>query len=259
MSWVRETETDRGRTTTVIVVVTGDFALYHAAVSELRDRGVRFTTREPGAALPDRATVVVSAAEDGVSYEGVEHVTTTADTVQRGIEEALGLRGSEGRTVIGVDPGEQPGIAVLSGERIVRVAHVPRSEAVAWIREAIDRAADPLVRVGDGARLHGSQIVTGIENAPVEVVDETGTTPSLSVGATGAGMGDVLAAVNIARMEGERVETYDPDPTPGEIRRIQAASREQSDGDRTISERLARQVARGELQLDEALDHHREE
>ena len=113
------------------------------------------------------------------------------------------------------------------------------------------------MRIGDGARLRGASIVDDLEDLTVELVDETGTTPSLGSGARG--MGDVLAAANIARLSGERIETRDVEPTAGEIETIKHRSREASNGDRTIDEALARRVARGELSIEEALDEHRSE
>jgi hypothetical protein len=86
-------------------------------------------------------------------------------------------------------------------------------------------------------------------------VDETGTTPYLGTGARG--MGDVLAAVNIARLEGERVEGRDVNPTAGELQVIQNRSRERADDNREIDEELARRVAAGELTLEEAMEEHR--
>lgn len=245
----------------MIVVVTEDFALYHAAVGELRDRAATFTTAEPGDPLPERTAVVVSAAEDKVSSPpGVDHVTTTADDVTAGVDEALGiLRSDDGRTVVGVDPGERPGIAVLSGETVVTAHHVPVSAATETIREAVADEPDALVRIGDGARLHGARLVEELEDVAVELVDETGTTPSLGRGATGRGLADVLAAVNIARMDGESVETRDLEPTAGEIQRIKNRSREVSDGDRTLDTELARRVALGELDLSAALAEHRQQ
>jgi hypothetical protein len=70
-------------------------------------------------------------------------------------------------------------------------------------------------------------------------------------------MGDVLAAVNIARLDGERVDSRDVEPTTGELQRIKDESRQRSGGDRTIDDDLARRVASGELDVDEALDEHR--
>jgi hypothetical protein len=247
----------------VIVVATEDFELYHEVVSELRDRGVAFTTVTPGDSLPERTRVAVTAPSDPVPGRGaddapdVEHVVAEAGDARRAVEDALAsLRGREGRTVVGVDPGTRPGVAVLVGDVVVAAFHVPLADVVSVVRREVADATDPLVRVGDGARLQGARIVNDLDDVPVELVDETGTTPSLGAGARG--MGDVLAAVNIARLEGERVDSREVDPTAGELQRIKTESRDRSDGDRTIDAGLARRVAAGELTLDEALSEHRE-
>ena len=241
----------------MIVVATDDFELYHEVVSLLRGRGVTFTTVEPGADLPDGTQVVVTAPDDpGPSAGDVERVAATADEARRAVDEALSvMRGREGRTVVGVDPGTRPGVAVLSGETVVSAFHVPLADAVETVRDEVKDAVDPLVRVGDGARLQGATIVNELDDVPVELVDETGTTPYLGTGARG--MGDVLAAVNIARLEGELVDAREVEPTVGELQTIKDRSRRESDDDRTIDEALARRVASGELTVAEALEEHR--
>jgi hypothetical protein len=245
----------------VIVVATADFELYHEVVDLLRDRGVAFTTVEPGDDLPEGASVVIAAPGDAVGDDpgtaDVERVAATATEARRAVDEALALlRGGEGRTVVGVDPGTRPGIAVLSGETVVAAFQVPLADAVEVIRRETADAADPLVRIGDGARLQGSRLVNDLDDVTVEVVDETGTTPYLGTGARG--MGDVLAAVNIARLAGERVDSREVEPTAGELQRIKDRSRRVSADDRTIDDALARRVAAGDLTVEEALDAHRE-
>nr|WP_283102319.1 hypothetical protein [Haloplanus sp. XH21] len=232
--------------------------MYHEVVDLLRDRGVAFTTVEPGSDLPENASVVIAAPDDRTGDDAdVDRVTATAEAPRRAVDEALALlRGGEGRTVVGVDPGTRPGVAVLAGETVVAAFHVPLTDAVETIRREVDDAVDPLVRVGDGARLQGARLVNDLDDVTVELVDETGTTPYLGTGARG--MGDVLAAVNIARLEGERVESRDIEPTAGELQRIKDRSRRVSTDDRTIDDALARRVAAGDLTVEEALAEHRE-
>ena len=241
----------------MIVVATADFELYHEVVDLLRDRGVAFTTIEPGDDLPDGASVVIAAPDDErVESAGVERVTATADDARRAVDQALFLlRGGEGRTVVGVDPGIRPGIAILSGETVVAAFQVPLSDAVETIRTEVADAVDPLVRIGDGARLQGARLVNDLDDVTVELVDETGTTPYLGTGARG--MGDVLAAVNIARLAGDRIDSREIDPTAGELQRIKDRSRQVSSDDRSIDDALARRVAAGDLTVEEALDEHR--
>jgi hypothetical protein len=238
----------------VIVVATEDFEVYHGVVDELRDRGVRFTTVEPGDTLPEGARVAVVGPED--EHPNIGTVRADPENPRRAVDEALAiLRGEDGRTIVGIDPGDRPGIAVLSGDTVVAAFQVPADETAEVVARETEDAGDPLVRIGDGARLEGAKIIEAIEDVPVELVDETGTTPYLGTGARG--MGDVLAAVNIARLEGDVVQERDIEPTPGEIQRIKDRSRRESEAERTISERLARKVATGELRMEEALAKHR--
>ncbi len=244
----------------MIVVTTEDFELYHGVVNELRDRGVAFTTKEVGEPLEDGVELLVTGPEDDVQEAqlSVEVVRADPRDPRRAVEEALAvLRGGEGRTVVGIDPGDHPGVAVLSGDTVVAAFQMPLVDAPDAVMAELEGAVDPLVRIGDGARLQGRRIVDGLGDVPVELVDETGTTPYLGTGARG--MGDVLAAVNIARLEGEAIDARDVKPTAGEIERIKRRSRETSGGERTISGALAERVAAGELTVEEALEEHRSE
>jgi len=238
----------------VIVVATADFEIYHDVVGELRSRGVEFTTIDPGSELPEDARIAIVGPED--EQPPIRTVRAEPGRPRRAVEEAVSaLRGEEGRTVVGIDPGDRPGIAVLSGDTVVAVFQVPAEDVPAVIARETSEVVDPLVRIGDGARLKGAAIIDDIENVPIELVDETGTTPYQGTGVRG--MGDVLAAVNIARREGEVIESREIEPTAGEIRRIQSRSREESEDGRSIDEALAKRVALGELSITEALRRHR--
>ena len=241
----------------MIVVATEDFEVYHDVVNELRDRGVTFTTIEPGDEWPDRVDVAVVATDEAVDVpDGVPVVEADPDDPRSAVEAVVtSLRGTAGRTVVGIDPGERPGVAVLEGDVVVAAFQVPAAQAGDVVREEIEDAPDPLVRIGDGARLVGARIIDDIEDVPVELVDESGTTPYLGSGARG--MGDVLAAVNIARLEGEAVSSRTIEPTAGELQRIKDRSREESETNRAIDELLARRVAVGDLTIAEALAEHR--
>ncbi|GAB6879933.1 hypothetical protein JCM17823_22070 [Halorubrum gandharaense] len=249
----------------MIVVATADFELYHEAVSALRERGVAFTTIEPGDPIPDDADVVIATREDAVDLGGRSDVTFVAgdpDDPRAAVDEALAvLRGDGGRTIVGVDPGPNPGIAVLVGDMVVAAFRVPVEDAAGVVVEEVAGEPDALVRVGDGDRLKGARIISDLsdldEDLAVELVDETGTTPYLGAGARG--MADVLAAVNIAHIPGERVEEREIEPTEGELQRIKDESRRESGGELTVDESLARRVAAGELTVAEAVEKHRDE
>ncbi|MEY7849484.1 hypothetical protein AB7C87_09855 [Natrarchaeobius sp. A-rgal3] len=240
----------------MIVVATSDFEVYHGVVNELRDRGATFTTVEPDQALPERAVVVVTDADHASAFDDVSTIVADPEQPRRAVDQALTtVRGEDGRTIIGVDPGRKPGIAVLDGGVVVAAFQVPLADAVDVIEREVAEAAHPVVRIGDGSRLQSATLVNDLEDVRIELVDETGTTPYLGTGARG--MEDVLAAVNIARLEGEVVDSREIEPTKGELQLIKDRSRDRSDRNRAIDEMLARRVAAGELTIDEALAKHR--
>lgn len=243
----------------MIVVATADFEVYHDIVGELRDRGAEFTTIEPGDPLPaDTAAVITTSDEAEAMNADVWTVKASAERPRKAVEEALAhLRGAGGRTVVGIDPGTRPGIAILSGDMVISVFQVATEDVPDLVRAEVTDAIDPIVRIGDGARLQGARIIEALDDVTVELVDETGTTPYLGAGARG--MGDVLAAVNIARIEGRVIEGRTIEPTKGELTSIKTESRERSDENRAITEELARRVATGDLTLDEAISEHQSE
>jgi len=238
----------------VLVVATTDFELYHGLVGELDARNVTFTTVDPATDEVPECEVIITGSNDTVP-DVAPIVRATADAPRRGVEEALAfLRADDGRTVVGIDPGDRPGIAVLVGDTVVAAFHVPLDRVAETITQELDGVDDPLIRVGDGSRLQSARIIDALEGYTVELVDETGTTPALGTGARG--MDDVLAAVNIARIAGDETEARYIEPTAGEIQQVKRRSREQSDNGRTIDDSLARRVARGDLTLEAALAEH---
>ena len=238
-----------------IVVATADFEIYYEVVDELRGRGVAFTTIQPSEEIPDATRVVIAGAEDEIETD-LEVAVAEPENARQAVDEAFAImRGTQGRTIIGIDPGPRPGIAVLEGDQAVAVFHVPLADAASVVLEEVADAADPVVRIGDGARLEGSKLIGELQDVHVELVDETGTTPYLGTGVRAGG--DVVAAINIARREGEVVESREVEPTAGELQIIKDRSRKQSAENRAINELLARRVASGELTIDEALSEHR--
>lgn len=240
----------------MIVVATDNFELYHELVGLLRKQETEFTTQSPSEAVPATTSVLLHGPNDTLSTEEVRAIEADPQDPRQAIERALAIGESDSeRRIIGVDPGDRPGIAVVIGNTVVAAFQVPLANAPQVIRDELSDADDPLVRIGDGARLKGTQLIEALDDVPIELVDETRTTPTLGAGASGSG--DILAAVNIAQRPGEPVESREVDPTPGEIERIKQLSRRQSPTNRAINSELARQVALGELSIEEALAKHR--
>lgn len=242
----------------MIVVATDDFELYHDLVDKLKSQEADFTTAKPGDSLPDSATVLLCSPEDPVPDDSqLQVIRATPDGIQAAVEKALTVgRSDDAQRVIGVDPGDKPGIAVVVGNTVVAVFQVPASNAPDVIHEEAANHDDVVVRVGDGARIKGAQIIDSLDDdLSVELVDETRTTPVLGAGASGTG--DIIAAINIAGRPGDTIDARDVDPTTGELQEIKQESRQKSPENREISTQLAKAVANGEMSLQEALAKHR--
>ncbi|MFB6113107.1 MAG: hypothetical protein ABEJ58_03260 [Halodesulfurarchaeum sp.] len=241
----------------MIVVSTADFECYHDLVAELRARQTDFTTIETDEPLPPDASILIVGEGEDRDVD-VPVIVAEPNAAREAVEEAMAtLRGDDGRIVVGIDPGARPGIAVLDGGTVVAAFQVPLEEVGSIVESELETRQDAVVRIGDGDRLKGNRLIEELSEEAIELVDETGTTPYLGTGARG--MGDVLAAVNIARSAGEPIEHRSIEPTEGEIQVIKDRSRRLADGNRTLPESLARKVATGALTMEEALSEHRTE
>lgn len=254
-----------------LAVATHDFSAFHDLVGALRERGLLYQVVDPGRPLPLRVRVVVTTATDlpivqphaaAIGAAVVVH-TEARRTVTNAVQALLGKRRFT-RLVVGIDPGERPGVAVIGDGVLVATVQAASPEAAAdEAQRAIEGVpADAyLVRVGHGAPTKRDRILVALASRPalaharVEVVDETDSTPDRY--RTPAER-DTTAAASIALAPGSPVVAVtDPVPSEGEVRDIQRKSRMASAGELTISRALAHAVAVGELTLDEAVREQR--
>jgi len=248
----------------IIALITSNFTVYEKVVAELKNRKVPFITLRLHEPIPANIKAVITTAgeAEAVAWEGGHTVIydDPVSTVNRAIhlEKSIGPIDS---LVIGIDPGRRPGIAVLAGDMVIAVHQVSITEVEPLIVKILrDYHPDSLlIRIGNGARLVTTQITNSLLQAGfrVEMVDESGTTPHIGRDVHTHTVRDIIAAINIARIKGVPVGKLEVEPSKGEIRVIQEASRSMSDGRATIPRYLARQVARGEITIDEAIKMHK--
>ncbi len=244
----------------LIGLLTSDFSVYHDLVAAFRERGIPFASLREDEEVPLHVGVVVTTAEElsTVPHKNVVVFTTPVETVEaalRALSGSLAFR----HVIVGVDPGEHPGIAVIADGRVVTTARAPLPESVHGI---VERALAPLafervtLRVGNGSPTHRDRIVHGLLplGLDLEIVDETRSTPPTY--RTNAER-DIAAAKAIALARGVAYAPAAPPiirPSGGEIRDLQRKSRIASSGAVTISRNLARAVAMGRLTLEEAVE-----
>jgi len=251
----------------VLGVQANDFAAYYDIVQALRARHIPFVPIAPGDPIPAQvgALVVTGPVPEKdlpLTPDSVPIVAFT--TPERTIEEALRALDGDApvqHILIGIDPGEHPGIAVIGDGRILRLIHAGSPELV---RPALEHVLSIygveriVLRVGDGAPTFRDRILHTIAGMRVvlELVDESHSTPA---NYHGAAERDTQAAARIAITPGSPLAASDVGPvipTEGELRDIQRKSRMASDGKVTISRALARNVALGRLTLAQAVQLH---
>ncbi len=237
----------------VLGLLTEDFRLYHDLVAALKARDLPFVSLSFSRRIPETVgAVLTSPAEAGRIRNG--HVVAV-DDIDSSIAKALQiLKGkvSWSELLVGVDPGREPGVAIIGDGDVIDARTAASPEAVAFhVQQAMRTfpAKEVRVRVGHGDPTNRNRVLNALsrERLRVEIVDEAGTTRRTP-------QPDVDAAIEIAKTPGRRVEPpLEVRPTPGEIREIQRRSRLGSGGLVTISSELAGAVARGELSLDDAI------
>ena len=213
--------------------------------------------------VPPNIGVIITTEEESRNIEFNRDMVIIADgRPQAALDRASSLLYADDfdEVIIGIDPGNYPGVAVLGNGKTVSVYHVSAGDVGHLIKKIMREFKDKkiMVRIGHGARLIRSRLINDLLDLGlhVEMVDETGTTPRLGKGVHGQVISDIIAAINIAGIKGKSVGKQFIEPSQGEVRVVQEHSREYSNGRSTIPRLLARAVAKGEMTLDEAVERH---
>lgn len=242
-----------------ICIVTEKFSVYYELNKTLKEMGLPFIALPLGAKIPSNVGVVITTKEEESKIQFSKKVVFSNDreTVTRAIQIASGKE-SYYQLIIGIDPGQKPGVVVIGDDKIINALNVDSPEGVAkFVKRNIKTymCKDIRIKIGCGDPTQRNRIVNALFGfgIPIEIVDETSTTRKHVRNP------DIDAALNIAKMQGYAVKRrYEINPTKGEIKEIQRRSR-LVDGTVTISTTLANEVAKGELNLDAAVKKQKKE
>ncbi len=241
----------------MISVVSDDFRFSYAVASRLRHLGTPFEHIDPSTKIPHGTSVVIKKGQPRVIMEGDRFTIYGApeDTTTKAWLVSNGLTDWSSDVVVGIDPGERPGIAIFSGGRRVATAIAPSPESVSFYTKTLASLVGRrrvFVRIGDGDPTNRDRIIRSVwpSSGRIEMVDERRT--SRQAGS------DEEAASLIGMTAGEfLVDRPEITPSEGELRNIQRKSRLISGGLTTISRSLAGEVARGERTMEEAIERQR--
>lgn len=244
-----------------IGVYTKDFSLYYDLIKTLKRRKISYVSLSAIDHVPSRIGVILTSNNELHDLKSQKVIAADAyDTIDHAVDLALQMligKDLYSKVFVGIDPGDKPGIAVVGDGILLQKTNVETPEKV---ESAVKRilseypAIDTLIRIGHGSVLTRNRIINSLIplRVPIEIVDETKTTPSQEIRRRDR---DREAAAAIALLTGGKVQKRLPlEPTKGEIRNIQERSRKLSGGKFSISEKIAIQVLEGKISLKEAVE-----
>lgn len=200
-----------------IAVATVSGKAYYLIVNELRKRGMQFLSIMPNEPIPIEIRVVVTTEKEKhlinhgkiLVYEDKADVETLISSV---VQIAQGKEYYD-RLVIGVDPGEAIGLAVLADGKVIE------AESCSSVRETLEkvknilkrfentRIASVTVKIGDGAPAYKEELLIALDNSLpqsvlLESVSEAGTSHYESEFKNRRGLRDIVSATKIAGRNG---------------------------------------------------------
>lgn len=200
-----------------IAVATVSGKAYYLVVDELKRRNTPFMSLIPMDAIPIETRVVITTEEERhlinheriLAYrEGVEPEALVNEALQI-------VQGKDyyEKIVIGVDPGEVLGLAVLADGRIVETGNCFSLEEtlrrIKNILKNLEKDSTPsiAVKVGDGVPEYKEKLLQVLDemlplDVTLESVSEAGTNRLLSETTHRRGLRDIVSAIKIAGRNG---------------------------------------------------------
>lgn len=244
-----------------IGVYTKNFSLYYDILKTLRKKKIPYVSLSSLKSIPSKIGVILTSNNELHDVKSSKVIAADAyDTVEHAIDLAIQMligKDLYQKLYIGIDPGEKPGLAVVGDNLILFKTTVDSPKKVfSKVKRILKEypASQVIIRIGHGSIIIRNRIINSLIplEIPIEIVDETQTTPTQDVKRH---LRDSEAAAAIALIHGGKVQSKLPiKPTKGEIKNVQEKSRVSTDGKFTISEKAAKEVLEGKISLNEAIE-----
>jgi hypothetical protein len=201
-----------------IAVATVSGKAYYLIVNELKRKNIAFISLTPNDIIPIEIKVVITTKEEQhlidhekilVHHDGVEPEALINEALQI-------IQGKEyyEKIVIGVDPGEVFGVAVLADGKVIETGNCFSVEETLDKIKKILRNLEKIpitsvsVKVGNGVPAYKENLLRVLDNAlpsnvMLESVSEAGTNRYLSETKHRRGLRDIASAIRIAGRNGQ--------------------------------------------------------
>ena len=200
---------------TKVAVATVSGKAYFLIVNELRERNIDFLSIIPGNPAPAEAKVVITTEKEKhlINHERIlvyDNGTALASVVNEAVKILQGKESYE-KTVIGIDPGEVTGLAVIADGKVnATKACFNIQEITSEVRKTIANlnleSTKVLVKIGNGVPLYKELLAALDSTLPpkvvLEVVSEAGTNKPSGMDKHRRGLRDITSAIRIAGREG---------------------------------------------------------
>ncbi len=204
-----------------IAVATVSGKAYYLIVNALKNKNVPFLSLTPKENVPAQIKVVITTEKEKelIKHERILVFKEGIDPASL-INEALQIvQGKEAyeKIVVGVDPGEVFGVALLADGKILQ------TENCFSVEETLNKISSMLknlektsaksisVKVGDGVPAYKERLLRELDsilpsNVVLESVSEAGTNRYLNQAKHRRGLRDIFSAIKIAGREGNKFE-----------------------------------------------------
>jgi hypothetical protein len=211
-----------------VAVATVQGKAYYLIVNALRDNGISFYSLIPGQTVPSRAKLVITTEEEKtkVSYHRVlvfHGEESELDVLVLEVKKLLLGKETYDHIVVGIDPGEVNGLAVLADGKVIEEANCSSSRelvnGILKVLKSVDFSVTSVtVKIGDGVPVYRELLKDLNEALPtqvnLEVVGEAGTNRPLIMHSRN--VRHISSAIRIAGRKGlllTRRKTFAEDST----------------------------------------------
>ena len=199
-----------------IAVATVSGKAYFLTVNELKRKNAPFLSVTPNEPIPVEVKVVITTEKEKhlINHERILIYKDNTDpeaVVNEALKIAHGKESYE-NIVIGIDPGEVSGLAVLADGKIIETENCFSIEEIlhkvkSTLKNLDTSTATVSVKIGDGVPTYKEKLLDALDEAlpssvVLEVVSEAGTNRYLNETKHRRGLRDIISATRIAGRAG---------------------------------------------------------
>ena len=198
-----------------VAVATVSGKAYFLIVNKLKERNISFLSLVPGETVPTDIKVVITTKREKhlIRHERklVYDDATAPDSTANEIRKILQGKEAYEKIVVGIDPGEVFGLAVIADGKVNETGncfslHEAQAEVSRVIQDVDFSSTTVTIKIGNGVPTYKELIETFDLALPTEVVlqvvSETGTNRALKHNKHRRGLRDIASAISIAGRAG---------------------------------------------------------